>query len=215
MEITPSPALQWLPRVRVSCSIRNPEQNCTLWISSQAQLPLYHLGSHWCLYLLILPLKLLLWELTFHVLRLSGLGSHSLNSSPSLIMLFRINICRYCCIFLLNLSRQLHFKGASGNYYPALPTAAFFLHRTQLWCDKTQIKECSRVVFAFALTLHWASTWRKSSPVFGDPKAGFGGHKIIIQLSRQWFITAHGESEAKDRVPTGIWAEGAEGCCKI
>lgn len=115
-------------------------------------------------------LKWLLWKLKFRVLRLSGLGSHSLNSSPSLIMLSRINICRYCCIFLLNLSRQLHFKATSGNYHPALPTAAFLTQDPALaWQDPDQrVLKCC---FSCALNLHWASTWRKISPVFGDLKA--------------------------------------------
>lgn len=159
--------------------------------------------SHWCLYLLFLPLKQLLSKLLFCVLRLSGLGSHSLNPSPSLIMLFRINICRYCCIFLLNLSRQLHFKATSGNYHPALPTAAFLTQDPALaWQVPDQ--RVLRCCFSRAPKLHWASTWRKISLMFGDLKAGYNS------AFKQWFSTAHRWLCGQGKGLTGISAGGTE-----
>lgn len=159
------------------------------------------------LYLLVLPLKWLLWELIFRVLRLSGLGSHSFSSSPSLIVLFRINICRYCGIFLLNLSRQLHFKATSGNYHPALPTAAFLTWAPALaWQDPDQrvLKSCFCFCTDTALGQHMKEdltrVWRPQSRIWGSYN-NYSAFKAVIYHCTQWLWPREGsqqESQLKE-----------------
>lgn len=58
---------------------------------------------------------------------------------------------------LLNLSRKLHFKAPSGNYHPALPTAAFLTWDTAS-CMSISRSNSTEVLFhlpaMLALLLH-------------------------------------------------------------